>query len=265
LPGQLRDASAIRLGDTVPQPNGDVLVLAETNGKFGSLFRLQGAAGGPDGPVTISGRVVTVTGTADVDVVDALVDVSEGNESGPLSIRVGGNFGRVFDRADVDTVIINAGGGNDWIAARPGLTIHASVNGGDGNDTLLSGPGNDSLFGEAGRDFLEGFEGNDLLEGGASRDHIAGGDGNDTLRGGASGDYLNGQGGNDILLGQGGADRLDGGDGADTISGNAGNDFFNNTPDSAADHIYGDGGFDEVFFRDSGDVLVGVESLTDVT
>ncbi len=85
----------------------------------------------------------------------------------------------------------------------------ASIGGGTGDDTILTGNGNDRLYGEGGDDVLSSGGGHDAMFGGSGSDVLDGGDGNDVLRGnGGSGDRLTGGTGNDIIDGGGGNDRI---------------------------------------------------------
>ena len=68
--------------------------------------------------------------------------------------------------------------GNDRIEIKLGrkyASIPTSLNGGDGNDTLIGGAGVDSLDGGAGNDVLRGGVGQDTLDGGTGQDRLDGG------------------------------------------------------------------------------------------
>lgn len=125
-------------------------------------------------------------------------------------------------------------GGNDLLRLDTSLgnTIIGSMQGGEGDDTLVSGRGNDTIDGGsgvdtlsyiqatsgvkvtlakltaqntvgAGTDTISGIENligsnlNDNLTGNSGANRISGGDGNDTLNGGAGADVLEGGEGND--------------------------------------------------------------------
>ncbi|MFM6829070.1 MAG: cadherin domain-containing protein [Novosphingobium sp.] len=105
------------------------------------------------------------------------------------------------------------------------IDIAATVDGGDGNDTiyasnlgdnLFGGAGNDTLFGGRLDDWLLGGDGDDLLDAGTADQAALGGDGN----------YLNGGAGNDTLRGREGSDWLEGGDGVDILTGAGGDDIL---------------------------------------
>ncbi|WP_299938857.1 calcium-binding protein [uncultured Pelagimonas sp.] len=101
------------------------------------------------------------------------------------------------DQADIDSGLVDAGGGLDIIRASGTLTIDMSaVNGerffgGSGGD-YASASGSESVR-------LNGYGGNDTLEGSSV---------NDTINGGNGDDVIIGDGGNDRLLGNGGSDSF---------------------------------------------------------
>jgi len=136
----------------------------------------------------------------------------------------------------------------------------SSLDGRDGNDTLLGGAGQDFMLGGAGNDSLVGGALNDFLQGAAGNDTLLGGDGNDDISlAGSIGPF-----GSDVVDGGAGTDRVQfsngdgtsvaaaltinlaagtvtssagsatlagiedavGGDGADLITGNTGNNFL---------------------------------------
>ncbi|HVK56430.1 MAG TPA: calcium-binding protein, partial [Burkholderiales bacterium] len=105
------------------------------------------------------------------------------------------------------------------------IDIAATVDGGDGNDTIYASNLGDNLFGGSG---------NDTLYGGRLDDWLLGGDGDDVLNAGTAdalalggdGNYLDGGAGNDLIRGREGSDWLEGGDGIDTIAGGGGDDIL---------------------------------------
>lgn len=72
----------------------------------------------------------------------------------------------------------------------PGLNIPATLDGGDGRDTLIGGAAADEIYGAADNDVLRGNAGDDYLEGGAGHDQLFGGAGADRLFGLADNDLL---------------------------------------------------------------------------
>jgi Ca2+-binding RTX toxin-like protein len=141
------------------------------------------------------------------------VDLSEGTSSGADGSD---------DLKGIENVL--GGIGNDSILG-DGLTN--VLDGGNGDDTVLSfvgddsvvgGDGSDSLIGNEGADTLLGGTGSDTLLGNEQADSLAGGDNNDLLQGGQDTDTLDGGAGDDTLAGGLGDDLLDGGTGNDFAS-----------------------------------------------
>ncbi|ELP54814.1 hemolysin-type calcium-binding repeat family protein [Microcystis aeruginosa TAIHU98] len=100
-----------------------------------------------------------------------------------------------------DASIINGGGGNDSIIS--GIGWRDILDGSDGNDTLNGNDGQDRLVGGDGDDVLLGGAGNEQAQYGFDGG-IYGGNGNDTLQGTNNGigeqDYLEGGTGNDRFI-----------------------------------------------------------------
>ena len=176
---------------------------------------------------TLSGGVLTVTGTSGADVIE----VQSRSERNQLKLELNGRETR-YALSAVKKIIINGGAGNDWIeysGREGGLKIPGSLSGGDGNDTLQGGRANDVISGGNGNDRIEGKNGNDDLSGGAGDDYIQGGNGNDVIKGEAGNDDLSGGRGNDNISGGDGMDDIQGNVGNDVIFGNGGNDDFDNS------------------------------------
>ncbi|MEM9826692.1 MAG: calcium-binding protein [Planctomycetota bacterium] len=138
------------------------------------------------------------------------LDVNEQGGNGSISV---GNLSGV---ADLETVDIDGGAGNDRILAtslNEGVQLVAE--GGDGRDVIFGSRYDDIISGGRGNDRIFGRDGDDVIDGGDGRDIIFAGLGNDDVKGGA---------GNDVLFGGGGDDYLDGGDGFDILIGGSGDD-----------------------------------------
>lgn len=138
----------------------------------------------------------------------------------------GGNETYAYDGdailAEHDTIVEDAGGGNDTLDFSATLNTSINVNiaivGAQNVTTFLTLTIQDSGGGEA---EIEN------IVGGAKADTIRGNAYNNTLRGGAGNDLLDGKGGNDILDGGAGNDDLNGGDGLlDTINETANTNFI---------------------------------------
>jgi Ca2+-binding RTX toxin-like protein len=174
----------------------------------------------------------TISGGGGADYLDGgagtnTLDLSA-NSSG-VSVDLGSGTGTVSGESVSLTnfEIVQGGSGNDTLISSSG---DDTLRGGDGNDTIRSGGGMDSLDGGAGVDTLDFSSASsdltvDLSLGQASVDNdtsqvtnfevVLGGSGNDTLIGSSSDETLRGGDGNDDLSGGGGNDLLDGGAGDD--------------------------------------------------
>ncbi|HXC74119.1 MAG TPA: calcium-binding protein, partial [Sphingomicrobium sp.] len=144
------------------------------------------------------------------------------------------------------------------------IGVAATVDAGDGNDTVYASDLGDNVFGGAG---------NDTLYGGRLDDWLLGGDGDDSLNAGSinsgtlggDGNYLNGGAGNDQLYGREGSDWLEGGDGVDVLEGGDGGDVLAGGG-GVGDVMRGGRGDDQYIFR-LGDVNdasgVGSDTIRD--
>lgn len=124
------------------------------------------------------------------------------------------------------------------------------------------------------RDVVDGGDGDDTIITGDDNDIISGGDGNDTIDGGLDDDDISGDDGDDFIVGGEGADNIDGGDGNDTIYGGLdpifpdalnilddGSDGNDPDPDTTngMDVLDGGAGDDIIYGQDDDDVLFGGE------
>lgn len=144
------------------------------------------------GVIGLEGRTLHVSGTAGDDVITLRGSTKN------LVVTLNGTS-RQFVGKDVRRVIVYAGAGNDRVDCFPviraggrGLNVPAYLDGGTGNDTLMSGIKGDTLFGGTGNDALTGdvnHDGNDYHDGGPGDDNLAfggtmnGGSGYDTATG----------------------------------------------------------------------------------
>ena len=135
----------------------------------------------------------------------------------PIAITITSIEG-VIGTAYADYFLVNP-------ADREVVTLNLILEGGAGDDVLMTGAGNDRLYGGQDNDYLFGNSGKDLLDGGTGDDYLSGGNGNDVMFGRDGNDTLIGDSGDDFLRGNTGDDILYGGDGADFLDGGVGVDF----------------------------------------
>lgn len=211
------------------------------------------AAAGPS--LTKAGGVVTVTaGTAPLDLYVAESTDNAGQITFGSSPAWGSVTGCVFlyggttyaDCPGVTRIVINGGGGDDYVGVVEDVLVTVEAHGGAGDDELFAGGGADQLYGDGGADSLGGDLGNDLLDGGADDDqHVDGDLGKDTVLGGA---------GNDRIFGGHGNDTVSGGTGDDEVFGDG---TFWGDDDAGADTVNGDAGDDTLYPGPLNDVVNG--------
>ncbi len=134
-----------------------------------------------------------------------------------------------YDLNQINGILLGMGGGNDTVVVAQDVSIPATINGDDGDDSLVGGAGDDWLLGGYGNDTLQGGTGNDDLSGSesgpgthngsvsvwgppwpaSSLDSMDGGPGNDTLRGSSQNDTMIGGSGNNEILEQSNFNYLD--------------------------------------------------------
>ncbi|MFE7767511.1 calcium-binding protein [Streptomyces sp. NPDC057438] len=236
--------------------------------KSGTNVVVNAAAGRANNiTVGLSGSNVVIQDTSDTLTAGVGCSV-QGNGSVACPVNLGS-----------DTVVVNAGDGNDIITKTgnvrgdlKGESGNDVINGGPspGSNILNGGPGNDTLNGGVTFDLLIGGTGADRLSGGGGTSDIAsylestsgvvvdidnaaddgiGGEGDNVLTdvemvyGSQFGDTLTGGTAGDILSGFGGNDLLVGGSGNDTLVGGAGGDSHSggagNDTLDAVDGVFG--------------------------
>jgi len=134
-------------------------------------------------------------------------------------------------------ISVDGANGDDTLLGPVGLD--ATLRGGHGNDVITASTGSGNLT-------IRGDDGQDTITGGELNDTIDAGNGNDLVDGGLGDDVIDARDGNDSILGNDGNDIITGGNGADTIDGGLGNDS-----------IDGDDGTDSLFGNDGDDTLNG--------
>jgi len=134
-------------------------------------------------------------GVLKIEGTDANDNIALRLQSGdPNVIQVDvGNDGSAefsFKRERIAAIAVDARGGDDLVRIDEGNgvftdTISTTIDGGDGNDTLLGGAGNETFLGGDGNDSVDGNGGDDAASLGAGDDTFVWdpGDGSDTIEG----------------------------------------------------------------------------------
>ncbi|MBP6030467.1 MAG: hypothetical protein KA533_03460 [Sphingobium sp.] len=156
----------------------------------------------------------------------------------------------------------------------------ASINGGNGADTIFGSKTYDYIFAGLGDDTVNGFLGDDEIHGGGGHDTIMGGNGYDVIFGDAGNDILNGGAQDDIIWGgsgddmfiagaNSGYDEYHGENGIDTLVAEAGQKIIRATKIDGIETISWDGsklvtiqgGFGDEIFDFNTVSLVGVSGI----
>src|SRR5688500_6566639 len=109
--------------------------------------------------VSLSGGVLTLTGNNAAQTMR--VDVSGTN----LVASDGLGTVRTAAVSAVNSIVVNALGGNDRVLVSSAVTRPTALDGGAGNDTVQGGNGRDNITGGPGDDTLRGQAGNDTIQG----------------------------------------------------------------------------------------------------
>lgn len=227
--------------------NRDGLLLGDAIGDFVGTSLL--AADTTANAIGVYDGVLIVVGSEKAEKIKLLL------KSDKIDVTVNGRSKGMFALASIQSIAIDALGGNDTVEVAAKIAIPASIHGGAGDDKLTGGLGNDTINGGAGKDRIRGGRGDDYLDGGIGSDNIHGDQGNDHIIGGDGNDRLSGDSGSDTIEGGAGKDKIFGGTGNDTISGGDGDDELHG--ESGRDTIFGGLGNDKLFGGDQEDVLDG--------
>ncbi|MEM7058505.1 MAG: calcium-binding protein [Pseudomonadota bacterium] len=243
----------------------------------------------------LAGNDTVTTGTGDDSVTGNLgndtIETQAGNDTlfgdeGDDELVAGAGSDLIYGGDDDDTAFgdqgadsIFGGRGNDFLngvgASDDGLGDY--IEGGQGNDEIVSGrgadliyggTGNDSISGVGGADTIFGDDGDDQLIGGGDLSTLYGGDGDDTIFSGSTFEFIYGGDGDDLIDAQTQQqfihDFIWAGDGNDSviasnfgdgIRGGAGNDTIN--ANGAPDIVFGDEGDDILNGGTGNDTLRG--------
>jgi Ca2+-binding RTX toxin-like protein len=225
----------------------------------------------------LAGTTLTITGTNSNDTIE----LSKSGSS--LKVKLNGTT-KTFTSSKVSSIVANLLNGNDKFKSTTSVKQRMTVNGGDGNDSIVTGGGNDSIRGNNGNDVMDGATGNDDMRGNSGTDTAdysnrtydlaialndvaddgigTGGHDNvhsdiENVKGGKGYDYISGSSANNEfwagpgggeMYGMGGNDKLHGGDGDDYIRGGSGNDTI--WGGAGVDDMSGEAGHDTLFAQD---------------
>ena len=167
----------------------------------------------PDGTLTVEGTNRSDVISVGTQTVDPGTPEDPTDDTATLVITINASEAGKCLLTDVKKLVINAGNGHDTVTIADDVVVSATINGGNGKDSLKGGGGDDVIVGGNGKDYLDGAGGNDLLQGGNGKDTIEGGLGNDSLDGGNGPDVLLDSDGDDTN------DAFDGGRGKDLVNG----------------------------------------------
>jgi Ca2+-binding RTX toxin-like protein len=132
------------------------------------------------GTITADYAINVIRGTSYASWADySLTVYNSGTLDGRLHLS---GYGDVVVNTGTIDGDVNLAGGNDFYDGRQGQ-LRGSLDGYDGNDTLLAGAGNQDILGGFGDDVLSGGAGDDTLSGGAGVDsfRFAAGFGQDVI------------------------------------------------------------------------------------
>ena len=128
----------------------------------------------------VEAGILTVVGTDANDTISVGLNATDNTK---LDVNINGTTSS-FALLNADTtaaitgIKISGGNGDDKISidqTNGGITLPATLVGGNGQDSLTGGAGNDVLIGGNGKDNCAGGDGNDSLNGGNGKDILDGG------------------------------------------------------------------------------------------
>jgi len=172
------------------------------------------------------------------------------------TLNAGGQSGTTIEGGNGNDSIIGGFNSQDLRGGRGDDTIDGGVAAGSSIGDLIDGGfGNDSILGADGSDTIFGGRGDDTIEANDGNNDVSGGKGNDRILAGSGNDTLDGNAGDDLILAGGGDDTLIGRNGADDLRGGSGDDYLRGL--RFDDTLRGQGGDDLLEGGDQQDLLLG--------
>lgn len=177
-----------------------------------------------------------------------------------LTIRTYSGNDYVFDLS-TQNATIDGGAGNDWLVSGPGNDTITDLLGNNviysssGNDVVTTGPGNDVIYTDGGDDRVTDSGGTNTINTGDGNDQVTTGGGNDVIYTGAGNDTVTDAGGNNWIYTDGGNDTITAGAGNDLIYAGAGDDTVN--AGAGNDIVVGGDGNDLLSGGDGKDLVIG--------
>jgi Ca2+-binding RTX toxin-like protein len=215
-----------------------------------------------------------VPGDACVKVTD-LVVACDPKVAGSIHVDLDDGDDRAFVGDSVPPTTVEGGAGEDTlISSNGGDALHGDAGNDDVEDTSDTGGGDDLLDGGPGNDAIQLAKGDDKVLGGTGSDSLELTSGDDTVRlngvadDGVSGETKNiasdietidGRGGGDSLVGDGGANTLRGGAGNDVVDGGGGADTLEGG--AGADTLVGGAGTDRVVYPEAAAQHISLDDL----
>src|SRR5262245_36768891 len=132
--------------------------------------------------VALAGGVLTVQGT---NAADSIQLVQSGSSRGNqfVSVNDNGQLTAMFAVGELKRIEVYGMGGDDKISLAGVIKVPTILDGGDGDDSIVSGSVGAVVLGRAGNDLLMGGAGRDILIGGAGSDKVDGNGGDDIVTG----------------------------------------------------------------------------------
>lgn len=162
---------------------------------------------------------------------------------------------------DVTSIVVITHGGDDYVSFNRSVTVGATIDGGAGNDTLLSSYQDDIIVDMAGNNTIRSRSGNDDITTGDGDDDINAGGGNDVIHSGGGTDLIAAGSGADLVLAGAGDDTVSGGGGNDILVGGSGGDIL--LGGGSRDILIGGSGLDDLQGQNGKDLLIGDSTVYD--